>query len=236
MPSTTSPSALPDLLSLIDALSPARRERVFRHSSWPGPRVDSYERLEFLGDAVLGLAIADELCRRFPDAAEGVLARQRAQVVSRASCARVAGELRLGQRLVALGDELGRDDAGLLAAQGSVLAALVESAIGAIFLTVGFASTAIAVVAAFTSPLAEAASGTVDHKTTLQEIVQRQGRSVRYAVVSDIGPPHARQFTSAALVGDRELGRGVGVSKKASEQSAARAALDTVNTGDTSCT
>ena len=166
-----------------------------------------------------------------------MLARQRAQVVSRASCARVALDLGLGDRLVSLGDELGREDARVLAAQGSVLAALIESAIGAIFLTVGFADTAPAVVRAFIGPLRDAAAGSVDHKTTLQEIVQRQGRSVRYAVVSDTGPPHARQFTSVALVGDVELGRGVGVTKKASEQEAARAALGTIpTTEDEPCT
>jgi ribonuclease-3 len=92
-------------------------------------------------------------------------------------------------------------------------------------------------VLAFAGPLAEAARGSVDHKTALQENLQRQGRSVRYAVVSDIGPPHARVFTSAAIVGGQELGRGTGATKKASEQEAALAALAALTTTrDLPCT
>jgi ribonuclease-3 len=206
-------------------LPPDRRERVFSHSSWLDERRDSYERLEFLGDAVLGLAVAGELCRRYPDADEGRLAKLKAHVISRRSCTVVAERLDLGARLVERGRALGQEEAAALAASASVLAALTEAVIGAAFLTVGYERTAAAVVASFAECFDWAESGHVDHKTELQERLQRQGRSVQYVVVSDTGPPHARRFESAALVDGRELGRGEGASKKESEQEAARAAL-----------
>src|SRR6266446_4082318 len=100
--STTSPrTSKKTLLELIDSLPPERAASAFTHASWAEDRVDSYERLEFLGDSVLELALAHELFTRFPDFDEGQMAKIRSAVVSRASCAIVARELGLGDRLVA---------------------------------------------------------------------------------------------------------------------------------------
>jgi ribonuclease-3 len=181
---------------------------------------------------VLGAIAAEELCRRFPDADEGRLSRLKAQVVSRRSCAVVARRLGLGQRLAAHGRELGHDDGALLAAQRSVLAGLIEAVVGASFEQFGLDVIRPAVVAAFDDRIRWADAERIDHKTALQEMLQRQGQSVQYEVVRSSGPPHARLFESVALVDGRELGRGHGSSKKESEQEAARQAVDDLATGE----
>lgn len=169
--------------------------------------------------------IAEELCHRHPAVDEGVLARLKAQVVSARSCAEVARALDLGRRLEDRGIALGRDDAAGLAANPSVLAALTEAVIGAIFLERGYDVVRPAVVAAFADQMIWAEVTRFDHKTALQEHLQRQGRSVEYVVMDVSGPPHHRHFVTAAMVSGKELGRGEGASKKAAEQEAARAAL-----------
>jgi ribonuclease-3 len=198
---------------------------VLSHSSWHDVRSESYERLEFLGDAILGAIVADELCRRHPEVDEGVLARLKAHIVSRRSCTVVARRLGFGARMLALGVERGREDAARLAATPTVLAALVEAAIGAIYLVHGWEVVRDAVVTSFDDRFAWAEESRLDPKTELQETLQRQGRSVQYVVVSDTGPAHAKHFESIAVVGGVELGRGAGRSKKDSEQEAARVAL-----------
>jgi len=200
---------------------------VFTHSSWAPDRTLSYERLEFLGDSVLELAVAGALYTEHPDFSEGRLAKIRSHVVSRASCAVVARELELGRRLEKRGngvvpiDELNR-----LVRNRNVLAALLEAALGALFLEHGFESIEHAVVGAFRGRIDYTLTSFVDHKTELQEALARQGRSVRYEVIDSEGPPHDRRFTSAALVDGERLGVGSGRSKKAAEQEAARQALD----------
>src|SRR5439155_17510038 len=99
----------PALRTLIDALPPERLERVFTHSSWAPDRALSYERLEFLGDSVLELAVARALYERYPDLPEGQLAKIRSHVVSRQSCAKVAAEIDLGSLLAARGESLPAD-------------------------------------------------------------------------------------------------------------------------------
>ena len=189
-------------------------------------RADSYERLEFLGDGVLGLAVADELYRRFPDRPEGDLARIRAHAVSRQSCAEVARSLGLDGDLAAQAERCDRQtDIETLVRSQAVMAALVESAIGAAYLEYGLEPVAAAVVQAFAGTIAFAVERHVDHKTVLQEELARLGASVTYCLMETSGPPHRRTFTTAAMVGERELGRGSGTSKKASEQAAAREAL-----------
>jgi len=189
-------------------------------------RADSYERLEFLGDGVLGLAVADELYRRFPDRPEGDLARIRAHAVSRQSCAEVARSLQLDRDLAAQAEHCERQtDIETLVRSQAVMAALVESAIGAAYLEYGLEPVAAAVVDAFAGQIAFAVERHVDHKTVLQEELARLGSSVTYRLMETSGPPHRRTFTTAAMVGERELGRGSGMSKKASEQAAAREAL-----------
>jgi ribonuclease III len=195
---------------------------AFTHSSWAADRTASYERLEFLGDSVLELAVAHALYARHPDFSEGRLAKIRSHVVSRASCAVVAHELDLGRRLAATTDG---EDAGRLANNRNVLAALLEAALGALFLEHGFAPIEEAIVDAFSDRIEYALTTHVDHKTELQEALARLGKQVNYVVVDAVGPPHERRFTCAALVDGERLGVGEGGSKKAAEQEAAREAL-----------
>jgi len=210
---------------LIDGLPPDRRENVFTHSSWAPDRSSSYERLEFLGDSVLELAIARELYERYPDYAEGQLAKIRSHVVSRASCAVVARELGLGERLADGGAAVPREELDRLARNRNVLAALLEAALGALFLEKGFERIEPAIVEAFAGRIEYALTTYVDHKTELQEALARAGSGVTYTVLDVEGPPHDRTFTSAAVVDGVELGVGKGASKKAAEQEAARQAL-----------
>jgi ribonuclease III len=210
---------------LIDGLPPDRRENVFTHSSWAPDRASSYERLEFLGDSVLELAIARELYERYPDYAEGQLAKIRSHVVSRASCAVVARELGLGERLADGGASVPRAELDRLARNGNVLAALLEAALGALFLEKGFQRIEPAIVEAFAGRIEYALTTYVDHKTELQEALARAGSGVTYTVLDVEGPPHDRTFTSAAVIDGVELGVGKGASKKAAEQEAARQAL-----------
>jgi ribonuclease-3 len=174
---------------------------------------------------VLELAVAHELYARYPDFSEGRLAKIRSHVVSRASCAVVARELDLGQRLVKYNDGLQPEELERLAKNRNVLAALLEAALGALFLEHGFAPIEAAIVDAFAARIEYARTTHVDHKTELQESLARSGRQVSYVVLSAEGPPHERHFTCAALVDGVELGVGAGGSKKAAEQEAAREAL-----------
>ncbi|HVH51683.1 MAG TPA: ribonuclease III [Gaiellaceae bacterium] len=198
---------------------------AFTHASAASERTLSYERLEFLGDSVLELATAHELYRRYPQFSEGRLAKIRSHVVSRATCAVVARELDLGARLAARNHGLQTDEVDRLATNRNVLAALLEAALGALFLEHGFAPIEDAVVAAFSERIEYAATTHVDHKTELQEALARTGRHVAYVVVSAEGPPHERHFTSAAVIDGEQLGVGEGATKKAAEQEAAREAL-----------
>jgi len=202
-------------------------QRVFTHSSWAPDRTLSYERLEFLGDSVLELAVARALFDAHPDFSEGRLAKIRSHVVSRQSCAVVGRELELGQRLREQGtSELPEDELERLVRNRNVLAALLEAALGALFLEHGFEEIEDAVVAAFAGRIEYATTTFVDHKTELQEALARDGRSVRYEIVEMEGPPHERRFTCAARIDGVQLGVGSGPSKKAAEQEAAKQALE----------
>ena len=205
--------------------------RVFTHTSWAADRVDSYERLEFLGDSVLGLCITTELYRRFPDVAEGHLARLRAYIVSRVTCARVAAKLGLGRMLreqAGLGKEAG--DALQLQSNPNVLADLTEALIGAVYVTFGYAAVRPAVVEAFEEHIRYAESSYIDHKTELQEHLARNSQSVSYKVLRYSGPPHNREFEIEAGVDGEVLGHGLGTSKKRAEQEAAAEALHELQT------
>jgi len=188
-------------------------------------RTESYERLEFLGDSVLELAIAHELYARYPEFSEGRLAKVRSHVVSRASCAVVARELDLGARLGASTGGLQAEELERLSKNRNVLAALLEAVLGALFLEHGFPAVEDAIVHAFASRIDYALTTHVDHKTELQEALARTGRHVGYTVLNAEGPPHERHFTCAAVVDGQQLGMGEGRSKKAAEQEAAREAL-----------
>jgi ribonuclease-3 len=213
------------LAELIAALPPGRAVSVFTHTSWAEERANSYERLEFLGDSVLELALAHALYERFPDFDEGQMAKIRSHVVSRASCAVVAGELGLGERLIETAADAGGGELARLAGNRNVLAAVLEAALAALYLEHGFEPIAASIVAAFESRIDYALTNQVDHKTELQETLARSGRSVSYALLNADGPPHNRVFTSAAVIDGEEAGVGRGSSKKAAEQNAAREAL-----------
>jgi ribonuclease III len=200
---------------------------VFTHSSWAPDRGSSYERLEFLGDSVLELAIAQALYDRHPDFSEGRLAKIRSHVVSRASCAVVARELGLGKVLLERGAGLAPGDELIkLSRNRNVLAAVLEASLAALYLEHGFESIESAIVAAFEGRINYALTSHVDFKTELQEELARQGRQVAYTVRDVQGPPHDRTFTCAAVIDGEEIGVGTGRSKKAAEQAAAREALD----------
>jgi ribonuclease-3 len=219
-------AARADLAGLIDELPKKRLRHAFTHASWAGDRSESYERLEFLGDSVLGLAIAQELYDRFPEYQEGRLAKIRAHVVSRQSCAVVGRRLELGERLAEHAGTADAEELRRLAANRNVLAALVEACLGALYLEHGFEPIRPAIVAAFADRIEYALSGHVDFKTELQEELARRGLAVSYSVLEVEGPPHDRRFTCAAVIDGEEAGVGTGESKKAAEQAAARQALD----------
>jgi ribonuclease III len=176
---------------------------------------------------VLGLAIAQELYERFPDSQEGTLAKIRAHVVSRQSCAVVGRRLELGQRLLEqAGTDGDPDELKRLAVNRNVLAALVEACLGALYLEHGFESIRAPIVSAFADRVEYALQGHVDFKTELQEELARRGKTVSYAVLEVEGPPHDRRFTCAAVIDEKQVGVGTGASKKAAEQAAARQALE----------
>ncbi|MGL6279474.1 MAG: ribonuclease III [Gaiella sp.] len=217
---------------LIDGLPPDARAHVFTHTSWASDRASSYERLEFLGDSVLELAIARALYDRFPEADEGRLAKIRAFVVSRQSCATVAKELGLGERFLRHARDVPDAELQRISLSRNVLAALLEAAVAAVYLARGFEVTERAVVEAFAGRIAFASTGHVDNKTELQEALARSGRQVVYAVLEVEGPPHDRRFVCAATIDGEQLGMGRGSTKKAAEQEAAAEALVALGRGE----
>ena len=175
---------------------------------------------------MLELAIARALYDGYPHFSEGRLAKIRSHVVSRASCAVVARELGLGQRLEERGREvIPPDELTRLMRNRNVLAALLEASLAALFLEHGFEEIEAAIVASFASRIDYALTSHVDYKTEVQEALARRGQSVSYSVLSVEGPPHDRIFTCAASVGGEQIGVGSGRSKKAAEQAAAQQVL-----------
>ncbi|MHB1390654.1 MAG: ribonuclease III [Thermoleophilia bacterium] len=215
------------LAELAAALQPDLARQVFTHSSWAPERTLSYERLEFLGDSVLGICISTDIFARYPDYNEGELTKLRAYVISGQTCARVAREMGLADRLAQIAAEASAVNADFLVNNVKVLAALMEALIGAVYLQFGLEQIIDAVVEVFDKHIiAYAASEYVDFKTVLQEDAAKLGREVVYKVISSDGPPHAREFTSEVLLDDEVLGRGQGRTKKVSQQEAAKQALD----------
>ena len=196
-PSTSVESGLSGLVLL---LPPALLERALTHSSWVSRRTVSYERLEFLGDSVLGLAVASSLYERFPEKEEGELARIKAFAVSRASCVQVAERLDL-RTLILEKSPASPKKRKEAAASSSVVGNVLEALIGACFLAHGFDRTAAAVSAAFDGQIKYALSNRVDHKTTLQELLALRGVHPAYRLVAEEGPPHARRVHIGGLGG-----------------------------------
>jgi ribonuclease III len=203
---------------------------VFTHSSWTERRADSYERLAFLGDSVLGLAVTTHLYPRLEADRFGAgrLTKIRAQAVSGRSCMAVAERLGIPERLRAAAPEGAGPAADALVRTERVLASVIEAVIGACYLAFGYEQTAAAVVEAFEPQIEESLEHPVDFKSALQERLARRGEIVAYAVTAEEGPPHDRLFTVSATVAGVEVGSGTGRSKKDAEQEAARAALEAV--------
>lgn len=214
------------LAQLAEQLQPDMARQVFTHSSWASDRTLSYERLEFLGDSVLGVCISTEIYQRYPDCNEGELAKVRAYVVSRYTCAKVGRALNLSEYLVRCAEEFEAPNVAELAENANVLAAVVEALIGGLYLQMGLEKIIDAVIEAFDEHIVYAASEHVDYKTVLQEEMAKTGQEVIYKVIEANGPPHARVFTSEVALGGEILGKGSGRTKKVSQQEAAKEALE----------
>jgi len=217
----------PPLVRLEAALGtgvdPVLLERALTHRSfaYENGGLPTNERLEFLGDAVLGLVVTDALYARSPELTEGELARLRASVVSTQALAGVARTLGLGRWLrLGRGEEVtgGRD-------KSSLLADTLEAVLGAIYLDRGLPVVGD-VVRRLLEPLVEAAArdGASDAKTALQELTAAEGLGAPDYRTKESGPDHAKIFTAEVLVGGQVLGAGVGGTKKAAEQQAAQVA------------
>jgi len=194
----------------------------------PGEAPGNYERLEFLGDAVLDFVVSDLLMEGFPDLPEGELTKRRAALVSEPHLARLAGELGLGPLL-----RMGRGEAASGGREkDSILADALEAVVAAVYLDSrarsGIGEVYRVVQALFAPAILATAGGAprLDFKTDLQEWVQRHFKDrITYRITRAEGPEHEKCFESAALFRGREVGRGQGRSKKQAEQAAAQQAL-----------
>lgn len=224
-PAADSPVAA--LSALIAELPEDLRSQALTHSSWTERRVDSFERLAFLGDSVLALSVAGNVFENFEDLAAGGLTKIHNQAVSGVSCADIG--MQLGVPAMLRGNEpedaVAAIPAETLLEGGRPLPEATEALIGACYLAFGFERTAEAVAEAF-EPRIELASETrIDFKSALQELLAQRGARVTYEVVAATGPPHRRTFEVAATVDSEQVGTGKGRSKKAAEQLAAQEAL-----------
>jgi ribonuclease-3 len=219
------------LRQLLDELPEELATPVFTHASWTSRRAESYERLAFLGDSVLALAITAHLYPRLEAERFGAgrLTKIRAQAVSGRSCRAVAERLGIPERLQEAAPAGSSSSVASLIATERVLASVIEAVIGACYLAYGYEETAEAVVEAFVPEIGDALENPVDYKSALQERLARRGELVSYDVVGEEGPPHDRVFSISATIEGVEIGRGTGRSKKDAEQEAAQAALEAMD-------
>ncbi len=222
MAPTATYQSLIDQLELnvdLQLLELALTHRSFAYESGGIP---TNERLEFLGDAVLGLVITDELYHRYPDLAEGQLAKFRSAVVNARALADLARSLNIGSYLrLGRGEETtgGRD-------KSSILADTFEAILGAAYLDHGIEKTRSLILRLFESLLDQAAKlgAGLDWKTSLQELTAELGIGVPGYAVSETGPDHAKAFTAQVVLGEKLYGHGKGSNKKEAEQQAAASA------------
>ncbi|WP_409426595.1 ribonuclease III [Mycobacterium sp. SMC-11] len=217
-----------DLPDDLLTLAVTHRSYAYEHGGLP-----TNERLEFLGDAVLGLTITDELFHRHPDRPEGDLAKLRSSVVNTSALADVARGLTedgLGAHLL-----LGRGEENTGGAdKSSILADGMESLLGAVYLQHGI-DTAREVILRLFGPLLDTAAtlgAGLDWKTSLQELTAARGLGVPSYQVTSTGPDHDREFTATAVISDAAYGTGVGRTKKEAEQKAAAAAWQALDAPD----
>jgi len=208
---------------------PALLEQALIHSSYthenPAAASTNNERMEFLGDAILGAVIAERLYHLIPGAAEGEMSKLRAALVSRNSLSQIAKRIGLDQYLY-----LGKgEEASGGRSKPSNLASVLEAVIAAIFLDSGWDAASDFVLRLFDTELKEAIDRGVeiDYKSRLQNLIlSRQPDVPVYRIIEASGPAHNRSFTAEVIVSDAILGRGSGKSKKTAESEAARSALE----------
>ena len=209
----------------VGAKDPARLQEALTHRSYAfeeGVRPHN-ERLEFLGDAVLGLIVTDQIFHHEPDSTEGRLAKLRSVVVSESSLAKVARQLGLGAHI-----RLGRgEDTSGGRDKDSILADTLEAVIGAIYLDQGLDVAERLVRQCFAGPIADLAARpeAVDAKTALQELLAAAGRQLPEYEISEAGPDHAKRFAAVVRVEGAVCGHGQGRTKKEAEQGAAAEAV-----------
>lgn len=201
---------------------PALLETALTHSSFANENgVDSYERLEFLGDSILGMLVADFLFHHPSKLSEGELTRTRSSLVREESLVVVADRLGLKPMI-----RLGRGEQ-THGARPSICADVVEAILAAIFLDGGMEPAQKMVTHFFLKDYKEETNRSTDYKTSFQEQVQKvKGSVISYALVKEEGPDHQKQFTVAVSVNQQELSQGEGKSKKEAEQQAAKVALE----------
>ena len=207
----------------LDLLGQALRHRSFVHENPEGEARDN-ERLEFLGDAVLGLVIGQLLMERKPDDPEGILSKLRAAVVNESRLARIARELALGEHLLLGKGEERTGGRG----KNSILSASLEALLGAVYLDGGFKKAFRVIAELFSVPLDEAEKeGYVqDFKTKLQEVAQEMLKAMpRYVLAREWGPDHDKVFGVKVLIHEKLAGIGAGKNKKEAEQRAAQKTL-----------
>jgi ribonuclease-3 len=221
-------SDLRDVLGVPD-LDESLLEHALTHRSfaYENGQVPNNERLEFLGDSVLGLVVTDTLYRSHPDFPEGQLAKLRAAVVSAKALADVARDLGIGNHVrLGRGEETtgGRDKA-------SILSDTVEAVLGAIYVQFGIERAASVIHAVFDQRIADAAKlgAGLDWKTSLQEIASTYELGVPRYVLQSEGPDHAKEFTAEVHLGERVYAGGSGPSKKEAEQQVAEIAWRAIN-------
>lgn len=210
-------------------ISPQLLELALTHRSfaYESGETQTNERLEFLGDSVLGLVVTQELYNRFPDLDESRLSPLRSGVVNMRALADVARRLELGAAIrLGKGEEVtgGRD-------KNSLLADAFEAIIGAIYMEKGFDETSIVIMKLIAPTLESAlAKGAgLDGKTALQELLAFQGKGAPEYVVTETGPDHDKSFTAFAMVSGEAIAEGQGKSKREAEQIAARVAYELLN-------
>ena len=205
-------------------------QNALAHSSYANERwhnsLMSNERLEFLGDSVLGMLVADYLYRSFPDRPEGELTRMRADMVCERTLAAIAQGLGLGQHLL-----LGKgEEQGGGRSRDSILADAVESVIAACYLDGGMEAAKAFVEKFVLVNVPVRKLNNADYKTALQELVQqKKNQTIVYSLVGESGPDHDKQFRVELTINGEPAGVGVGSSKKRAEQDAARQALEALN-------
>ena len=204
-------------------------QNALTHSSYANERwhdsLKSNERLEFLGDSVLGMMVAEHLFRSFPDRPEGELTRMRADMVCEQALAEIAGKLSLGDHLM-LGNG---EEQGGGRTRASILADAVESVIAACFLDGGIQAAKAFIEKFVLCNVPVSRLHNADYKTGLQELVQQKKNQIlSYTLTGESGPDPGKRFTVAVSLNGTVVGEGIGSSKKRAEQDAARKAIETL--------